>query len=74
MQQLLVTVIVRVIALFTVIPVHEFGHALVSYKLGDPTAKNQGRLTLNPIAHLDPLGSLCMLLTGIGWGTTPINP
>ncbi|MBC2870475.1 site-2 protease family protein [Bittarella massiliensis] len=74
MQQLLVTVIVRVIALFTVIPVHEFGHALVSYKLGDPTAKNQGRLTLNPIAHLDPLGSLCMLLTGIGWGKTPINP
>ena len=41
---------------------HEFSHGWVAYKLGDPTAKNQGRLTLNPIAHLDPFGSMMILL------------
>jgi Zn-dependent protease len=42
------------------LPFHEFAHAFVSYKLGDPTAKEQGRLTLNPLKHLDPLGTLLM--------------
>jgi Zn-dependent protease len=47
--------------------VHEFAHAWVAYKLGDPTAKAEGRLTLNPIAHIDPIGFLFMIFARIGW-------
>lgn len=62
-------------ALLIAICVHEFAHALASEKLGDPTARQLGRLTLNPRAHLDPLGTLMMLLTGFGWGKpVPFNP
>ena len=46
---------------------HEFSHGWVANKLGDPTAKNQGRLTLNPMAHLDPIGSMMILFVGFGW-------
>ena len=46
---------------------HEFAHAWMAYKLGDPTAKHAGRLTLNPLAHLDPMGSLMILFVGFGW-------
>ena len=54
---------------------HEFSHALVAYYLGDDTAKRQGRLTLNPLAHLDPIGSLMILLVGFGWAKpVPVNP
>lgn len=53
---------------------HETAHGFVAYKLGDPTARNLGRLTLNPIKHLDPIGFLCMLLAGFGWANpVPIN-
>jgi Zn-dependent protease len=55
--------------------VHEFAHAYSSYKLGDPTAKNMGRLTLNPLRHLDPLGTLMLLVSFFGWAKpVPINP
>lgn len=47
---------------------HEFGHAATAYALGDPTPKDQGRVTLNPLAHLDPLGTLMILFAPIGWG------
>ena len=55
---------------------HEFSHGYVSYKLGDPTPQNQGRLTLNPLAHLDFMGSLVLLITRrFGWAKpVPINP
>ena len=60
---------------------HELGHAYVAWKLGDPTAKEQGRLTLNPIAHLDPLGTLMFVLTALiaglpfGWAKpVPVRP
>jgi Zn-dependent protease len=60
---------------------HELGHAYVAWKLGDPTAKEQGRLTLNPIAHLDPLGTLMFALTALianlpfGWARpVPVRP
>jgi Zn-dependent protease len=54
---------------------HEFSHAYVSYKLGDPTAKNLGRLTLNPLKHLDILGTIMILLSRFGWAKpVPINP
>ena len=46
---------------------HEFSHGWVAYKLGDPTAKNQVRLTLNPLSHLDPFGSMMILFVGFGW-------
>ena len=47
---------------------HEAAHAFVSYKLGDPTPKLQGRVTLNPLAHIDPIGFIALLLIGFGWG------
>ena len=47
--------------------IHEVSHGYVAYKLGDPTARNQGRLSLNPLAHIDPIGALCMLLFHFGW-------
>jgi Zn-dependent protease len=54
--------------------VHEYAHGWIAYKLGDPTAKAAGRLTLNPIKHIDPLGALCMLLFRFGWSKpVPIN-
>jgi Zn-dependent protease len=55
--------------------VHEFAHAYVADRLGDPTPRSQGRLTLNPLAHLDPLGSVLILLVGFGWAKpVQINP
>ena len=54
---------------------HEFAHGYIAYKLGDNTAQLSGRLTLNPIAHLDPIGSLMILFVGFGWAKpVPINP
>ena len=65
----------RIIVVFTAISVHELAHGFVAYKLGDPTAKYAGRLTLNPMAHFDPLGALCMVLFGFGWAKpVPVNP
>ncbi len=61
-------------ALVVVITFHEFAHAYVAYLLGDPTAKKHGRVTLNPLAHLDPLGTILIFLAGIGWGKpVPVN-
>lgn len=55
--------------------VHEWAHAYAAYRLGDPTARNLGRMTLNPIAHIDPIGFLMLLLLGFGWARpVPINP
>lgn len=68
-------ILVRAIVLLTAIPVHEAAHAYVADKLGDPTARYSGRLTLNPAAHFDLVGSLAMIFTGIGWAKpVPINP
>lgn len=66
-NQSLFTYLVRAMVLLTAIPIHECAHAWASNKLGDPTAKNLGRLTLNPLPHLDLIGSLLMLFTGFGW-------
>ena len=55
--------------------VHEFAHGYVAYRFGDPTAKDQGRLTLNPLKHLDPLGTLAFFIIKIGWARpVPVNP
>lgn len=66
---------VHLIIIFMILPIHEFAHAFVAYKLGDMTAYYKGRLTINPLAHIDPIGALCLLLTGYGWAKpVPINP
>jgi Zn-dependent protease len=64
-----------IISIIVGITIHEFAHALAGYLQGDMTARDSGRLTLNPLAHLDPLGSLMLLFAGFGWGKpTPYNP
>ena len=63
------------IALIVGITVHEFSHAWSATQLGDYTARGQGRLTLNPLAHLDPLGTILIFVAGFGWGRpTPVTP
>lgn len=67
--------LVGAIGMVVAITVHEFSHALASTWMGDQTAKNAGRLTLNPAAHLSLVGSLMLLLAGFGWGKpVPYNP
>ncbi|MBE0479403.1 MAG: site-2 protease family protein [Dehalococcoidia bacterium] len=62
------------VALLVAITVHEFGHALTANTLGDPTPRSMGRLTLNPIRHLDRFGTIMILLVGFGWGKpVPVN-
>lgn len=64
-----------VVALVIAITVHEFAHAWVATMLGDPTAKAGGRLTLNPLKHMDPMGTILLFLVGFGWGKpVPYNP
>ena len=61
--------------LFTSLSVHEWAHAWAAYELGDDTAALRGRLTLNPLAHLDPMGSLMMVFAGFGWAKpVPVSP
>ncbi len=60
-------IILAIPAILLAISVHEFGHALIAHKLGDPTPKHQGRLSLSPLAHLDPVGTIMLLLFRVGW-------
>jgi len=70
-----IDILVKVIVLLVAIPFHEFAHAWMANRLGDHTARDMGRLTLNPLAHLDPMGSLMILVAGFGWGKpVPVNP
>jgi len=67
--------LIMLFALVLSFSVHEFMHAYVAHKLGDDTAMHMGRLTLNPTAHLDPMGTILILLMGFGWGKpVPVNP
>jgi Zn-dependent protease len=62
------------ITLIIAFTLHEFAHAFVAYKFGDETAKKQGRLTLSPLSHLDPLGTILLLVVGFGWAKpVPVN-
>lgn len=68
-------VLARVVIVLLILPLHEFAHGWVARKFGDDTAEAAGRLTINPIAHLDPFGSVLLLFTGFGWAKpVPINP
>ena len=67
--------IVWLVAIVYAITVHEFSHAYSAYLQGDRTAADQGRLTFNPLKHLDPIGFMVLLLAGFGWGKpVPFNP
>lgn len=67
--------LVRLMIILLINPLHECAHAYSAYKLGDDTAKNEGRLTLSPLAHLDFFGSLLLFFFGFGWAKpVPVNP
>lgn len=69
------TFILYIISLVGALTFHEAAHAYVAKKLGDDTADDLGRLTLNPIAHLDPIGTVMLFVAGVGWGKpVPVNP
>ncbi len=73
-QEFLYWVIVAVPSILIASTVHEYAHAYSAFRLGDATAKAEGRLTLNPIKHIDPLGALSMILFRFGWSKpVPIN-
>ena len=74
-MELVINLCARLFVLFCVLPVHEFAHAFVATKLGDQTARLSGRLTMNPLAHLDLVGTLMILLVGFGYAKpVPVNP
>lgn len=67
LEQTLMTIVALLITIFIVLPIHEWAHGFVAYKFGDNTAKINGRLTLNPLKHIDPLGAMAMILFKFGW-------
>ena len=74
------TILARIIVLIVAVTIHEFAHAWSAYQLGDPTAARLGRITLNPVAHFDPIGFIGMMMIAIGWPAfgwgkpVPVNP
>ncbi len=70
----LVTLLLRIPAVLLALSIHEAAHGWMANKLGDPTARSLGRLTVNPLKHLDPIGTISMLVFGVGWAKpVPIN-
>lgn len=67
MDVVLMTILALLVTIFVILPIHEWVHGFVAYKLGDKTAKYSGRLTLNPLKHIDPLGAAWMILFRFGW-------
>lgn len=73
-MDLIVNMLARIFIIFCVLPFHEFAHAFVAQKFGDDTARLKGRLTLNPLAHVDPFGALMIIIAGFGYAKpVPIN-
>ena len=67
-------ILIRIPVVLTALITHEIAHGYVAYRLGDPTARNFGRLSFNPLKHLDPIGTLCMIFFKFGWAKpVPIN-
>jgi len=64
----ILSLIISVVSLVVAITIHEFSHALAADRLGDPTPRSQGRLSLNPLKHLDPIGTIMIFLVHFGWG------
>ena len=74
LENTIIAILINIPIALLALSVHEAAHGYISNKLGDPTARNLGRITINPIKHLDPIGFICMVLFGIGWANpVPIN-
>lgn len=74
-RQTLFLLLLRLPAILLALSFHEWGHAYAAYRLGDPTARNMGRMSLNPLHHIDPIGFLMLALVGFGWARpVMINP
>ncbi len=74
MSELLTKIILLAPPILLALTLHEYAHGYIAYRLGDPTAKASGRLTLNPISHLDPIGTIAFFLINIGWAKpVPVN-
>ena len=74
-SEIIISLFAMVFVVFCTLPIHEYAHALVATKLGDQTARLSGRLTINPLAHLDIIGSLMILFVGFGYAKpVPVNP
>ena len=74
-QQIIITIFAYAVILLIAIPIHECSHCFMAYLLGDDTGLRSGRVTLNPIRHWDPMGTIGILTVGIGWGKpAPVNP
>ena len=74
LMQKLLSLLVSVPGLLLCLSLHEAAHGYTAYRLGDPTAKNAGRLTLDPLKHLDPVGTICLLFFHVGWAKpVPVN-
>ena len=75
MMDAAMAILASLVIIFLVLPLHEWAHGFTANLLGDRTAKYSGRLTLNPMSHIDPFGAVCLLLFGFGWARpVPINP
>ena len=73
--QFIIFFLYLVVSILLALTLHEVAHGYVAYRCGDPTAKMLGRLSLNPLKHLDPFGTICMFLLGFGWAKpVPVNP
>ena len=74
-NRIMVSLVIQAPPFLFALTFHELAHGFVAWKLGDPTAKNAGRLTMNPLKHLDPLGVLAFIIMKIGWAKpVPVNP
>ena len=74
-QSAIYLLVIRLIVALIALPIHECAHGYAAYRMGDHTAERQGRLTLNPLAHFDPIGTIAIILFGFGWAKpVPINP
>jgi len=70
----IINLLTRVFIIFCVLPIHEYAHALLATKMGDQTARLSGRLTINPLAHIDPIGALMIVFAGFGYAKpVPVN-
>lgn len=67
MLDVLMRIFAALVIIFLILPIHEYSHGFIAYKLGDRTAKYSGRLTINPLSHFDPLGAFSILIFDIGW-------
>lgn len=75
MEQIIAQILAVLLIVFLILPFHEWAHAFTASLMGDKSVKYRGRLSINPLSHIDPVGALCLLLFGFGWAKpVPIDP